>query len=290
MTLLPSECEQLLIAGYVLGNLSSSEAALFKEILADNPELIRQVAELQQALSLAYEFPEIPPPAELRAKILATEVNEPITTITRHNKNSRNRLAFPLVKLPWLKVLGAFATAAIIGLGIANYRLWQTLQTAALEAPVFKQLVYTLRGTQRAKGGVVILSVNPNGLEGQLEVANLPPLPSDRVYVLWTVVGKDVPFTTDNKGAILTAIFQVDEDGTLSRNIVVPGVYQTSQAIKKVAVTIEKRSAPQSHQGSILLVADRPQNALKNRAIRLKTALKPTDTEQNRQELVKSFQ
>ncbi|WP_052055210.1 anti-sigma factor [Myxosarcina sp. GI1] len=268
MALLSSECEQLLVAGYVLGNLNPVEAALFKEILAENPELIQQVAEFQQALTLAYESPEVALPNGLKAKILAAVPDE--SANTRANRNSRVKLlGLPKLKLPWFKVLGAIAAAAIVGLGIANYRLWQTLQTAALEAPVFRQLVYTLQ-SQEAEGPVVIFSISPDRLEGRLRAFGLEPLPADRVYVLWTVVGKDAPFTTDNKGAILTAVFHVNEDGTLSRNIFVPEVYQTSQAIQKVAVTIENKSAPQAHLGSILLVADRPQNALKKPEIAFK--------------------
>ena len=50
MSPLPLECEQLLISGYVLGNLSPAEALLFEEILTENPDLIEQVTLMQQAL------------------------------------------------------------------------------------------------------------------------------------------------------------------------------------------------------------------------------------------------
>ena len=39
MSTLPPECQQLLISGYVLGNLSPAEALLFAEMLQENPQL-----------------------------------------------------------------------------------------------------------------------------------------------------------------------------------------------------------------------------------------------------------
>ena len=49
-TVLPPECEQLLITGYVLGNLSPAEALLLQEMLAENPDLNEQVVAMQEAL------------------------------------------------------------------------------------------------------------------------------------------------------------------------------------------------------------------------------------------------
>lgn len=265
MSLLPPDCEQQLIAGYVLGDLSSTEAALFEEILAAKPELAQQIAELQQALTLTYEFPEILPPRELRTKILAAHERSRTTQIHSHPDLMANISFILSTKFPWGKVLGAVAAAAVMGLSVANYRLWQTLQQTSLEAPESQQLVYTLQSTEEATAGAKVnLAVNPDKLEGTLSVNNLTPLPPDLVYVLWTVVGNDAPFTTDEKGAILTEVFQVNDEGNLSRNIVVPEAYRTSQTIKKLAVTIEKRAAPQAHKGSILLVTDETQDTLRS--------------------------
>lgn len=265
MSLLPPECEEQLIAGYVLGDLNPVEAALFEEILAENPELTLQIAELQQALTITYEFPEVLPPSELRTKILARTANQrnQIAQIARDLDLMANISFILSTKFPWGKVLGAVAAAAVMGLSVANYRLWQTLQQTSLEAPESQQLVYKLQGTEeQAAEAKVKLAVNPNKLEGTLSVNDLPPLPPGLVYVLWTVVGNNAPFTTDEKGAILTEVFQVNDEGNLSRNIVVPEAYRTSQTIKKLAVTIEKRAAPQAHQGSILLVTDKIQDTL----------------------------
>ena len=66
MSSLPPECQQLLVSGYVLGNLSPAEALLFAEMLKENPDLIEEVTQMQQALDLAYNPPEIAPPVNLR--------------------------------------------------------------------------------------------------------------------------------------------------------------------------------------------------------------------------------
>lgn len=264
MSLLPPECERLLIAGYVLGNLSPTEAALLEEILTAKPELILQIAELQQALTLTYEFPELLPPDELRAKVLAAAANKRLG-IAQNFKNSEfmHNLSFILsTKFPWPRVLGTVAASAVIGLSVANYRLWQILQQTSIEAPESQQLVYSLQSTKAGKEAAVELAVNPSRLEATLKVNNLAPLPPDRVYVLWTVVDNNAPFTTDAKGAILTEVFEVDDRGRLLRNIVVPRIYRTSQAIQKLAVTVERRSAPQAHQGSILLVTHKSRQML----------------------------
>ena len=83
--------------------------------------------------------------------------------------------------------------------------------------------------------------------------SSLPPLPPEKAYALWTVVGKDVPYTTDEKGAILTAVFQVNEQGNFSREIALPQPHLEPKTIQKLAITIEDVSAPQAHTGSIFI-------------------------------------
>ena len=250
---LPSECEQLLISGYVLGNLSSAEATLFESILQENPEIARQVEELQQTLEVAYFPPEVTPPPSLKAKLLATTASSnssPVTSETPHFLTQWSQ------KLSLVKVFGAISAALIVGLGITNYWFWQTLQRASIETPASPKLIYSLEGVDsEAKARLV---VNPNQLDATLTVSNLSPLPEGKVYALWTVVGKEAPFTTDSKGAILTDVFQVNNQGEVSKNITVPRVHRNNQQIQKIAITIENESAPQAHTGSILMSTQYP--------------------------------
>ena len=255
MSELPTECEQLLISGYVLGNLSSAEALLFEEMLQANPELNEQVIAMQQALDLAYAPPEIAPPSALRDRILATadaqktnvDASSEAASIARNDRAESTQRQSGMVG----KILGAIALTIIAILGIVNYRLWQTTRIATPNLEVEKN-TYLLRGEDLPLTTTVEL-VTQGNLNATLTANNLPPLPSDKAYALWTVVGKDVPYTTDEKGAILTAVFQVDESGNFTREIAVPQPHLEPKTIQKIAVTVEDVSAPQAHTGSILL-------------------------------------
>ena len=253
MSTLPPECEQLLISGYVLGNLSPAEAQLFQEILAENPALIEQVTVMQQALDAAYTPPEVSPPATLRDRLLATanaqktnelEVPEPTVGNAEVRTTSQSNLLG--------KIFGAIALALIAILGIANYRLWQTIQTTQIDSQGDRK-TYLLRGENLPETTAAKLTVDADRSNAILTATNLPPLPPGKVYALWTVVGKDVPYTTDEKGAILTAVFQVDESGDFVREIAVPQPHLEPRTIKKIAITVEDRLNPQAHTGSILL-------------------------------------
>ncbi len=254
MSELPTECEQLLISGYVLGDLSPAEALLFEEMLSANPELNEQVLAMQQALDLAYAPPQITPPSGLRDRILAT-ADAQKTNVDASGSAASIAPAYEGESTPRqskiVGILGAVALAMIGILGIINYRLWQTTRIATPNLPVEKN-TYLLRGEDLPPTTTVELVTHGN-LSATLIANDLPPLPSDKAYALWTVVGKDVPYTTDDKGAILSAVFQVDESGNFTREIAVPQPYLEPKTIKKIAVTVEDVFAPQAHTGSIFL-------------------------------------
>ncbi len=259
MSTLPSDCEQLLISGYVLGNLSPAEALLFEEMLSENPHLIDQVTTMQQALDLTYTSPEISPPVALRDRVLTAANAQKVDVATA--KPAVNNLEATTSSKPKLlgKILGAIASATIAILGIANYRLWRTIQTVQTDVDsAIAQNTYLLEGEDLPKTTTAKLVVNPNQLNATLIANNLPVLPPEKVYALWTVVGKDVPYTTDDKGAILTAVFQVNESGDFNREIAVPQPHLEPRTINQIAITVEDKSAPQAHTGSIFMsTADR---------------------------------
>lgn len=249
MASLPPKCEQVLMSGYVLGNLSRAEAILFEEILRENPEVAQQAIELQQTLETTYFPAEISPPPTLKAKLLAanTPPKQPVEAIAQILTKCKQ-------KLSWGKTLGVISAALILGLGFTNYWFWQTLQRASIETPASKELVYSLQSIDsKAKAKLI---VNPNKLDATLTVSNLSLLPPGRVYALWTVVGKEAPFTTDSKGAILTDVFTVNNQGQVSKQITLPRVHRNNPQIQKIAITMENESAPQAHTGSILIATE----------------------------------
>lgn len=244
---MPSDELQLLIAGYVLGDLSPEEAAAFEQLLAQDPTIAAEVAQMQAALETAYAPSEVAPPTHLRSTILA-QAEAPNWVIV---PRSTTRTAFP-----WRGLLEVVAAGVIVALGINNYRLQQALVSQS-EAPPGTALTYVLKATQTSNPATAIVVVNPQKLEATISVQNLPPLPPGKVYALWTVVQPNAPFTTDTKQAILTEVFQVDDRGSWTQTTVVPKAYRAKEFVTKVAVTIEDATAPHKHTGKPVMITDR---------------------------------
>jgi anti-sigma-K factor RskA len=284
--LLPSDQLEQLIAGYVLGDLSPEEAAEFERLLAENPAIATEIAQMQTALELAYAPPELSPPSSLRSAILEQaflETNLDSENLNPGNLNPDNlnpgnlnpasleptpssELQAPSPSaakiqplrnqnFPWRRVFDVAAAALILTLGIQNYRLRQTLQ-AAQSTPQYTILTYVLQPTQAESEALVRVEVNPNTLEATLVAENLPPLPPNQVYAVWTVLEPNAPFTTDDKNAILTEVFRVDEQGSFSQTVTVPEAFRFGNVVTNVAVSIEDAAAPQLHQGSPVVIAE----------------------------------
>ncbi|MGG6265969.1 anti-sigma factor [Leptolyngbya sp. AN03gr2] len=236
-----SEHLELLIAGYVLGDLDPAESAEFERLLAQNPAIAQEVEEMQQALEVTYDPPEVTPPAYLRSAILNASV-APRRVRTRRS-------------IPWNGILNVIAAGLILTLGMNNYSLHRSLLQYQAENRELKDIVFALQGTERAKTASAKFEVDPNRLEATLTVQNLPPLPPGKVYALWTVLKPEAPFTVDSQNAILTVAFTVDAQGNATQSIPVPKVYRTGELVTRVAVTAEDAAAPQRHEGKAVLTS-----------------------------------
>lgn len=244
---MPSEELQLLIAGYVLGDLSLEEAAEFERLLVQDPAIAEEITQMQNALEMSYAPPEITPPIHLRSTILKTAQMANSETSTRTVSRSPRWLS-------WRSSMEVAAAVLIVALGTNNYRLWQALQTSQTETQRYASLAYVLDATRSGSQASATVVVDPNTLEATISAKNLPPLPPGKVYALWTVLQPDAPFTTDQKKAILTEVFQVDDRGNFSQTIAVPKAYRSKELVMKVAVTIEDGNAPQKHTGAPIMV------------------------------------
>lgn len=113
------------MAGYVLGNLSPEETQAFEDLLAERPQLHREVDRLRETLELMpYALPEVAPPPQLRGAILdRTRPDDRLPTVT-----SRNHL--------WFVGFSAIAAIVLALLGVDNYRLRRQL---ARESPQWPQ-------------------------------------------------------------------------------------------------------------------------------------------------------
>lgn len=249
VTSMPSEDLQLLAAGYVLGDLSPQEATAFEQLLASDPAIATEVIQLQTVLEQVYASPEVAPRGELRSRILENALI-----------SATQQTATPTVKPPYrrqLTIRDVFEVAAIgliAILGINNYRLSQVLQTSQTETQRYAT-IYELQSTISNQQAFAKVVVNPKTLEGRLSVQYLPPAPSGKVYVLWTVLQPNAPFTKDKKDAVLTQIFQVNEQGQLTQPIVLPVAFRTQAQVTTMAVTLEEAQAPQKHLGKPIMLA-----------------------------------
>jgi anti-sigma-K factor RskA len=248
-----SEHLQLMIAGYVLGDLDPDEAVEFEQLLATDPAIAAEVAQMQNALETAYAPVEISPPSHLRSAIMAAQAAETAQVATINSwQSSRPNATRSARRFSWNQAMGAAAAVVIVALGINNYQLRQALQATQAETPS-RTLTYVLQ-TETVEDASAMVVVNPDTLEATLTVQNLPPLPAGKVYVLWTVLEQGAPFTVDAKSAILTEVLNVDAQGNVSQTIAVPKVYRSEELVSKVAITIEDETAPQRHEGKPVMI------------------------------------
>lgn len=264
----PAPTDQIsrLLAGYVLGTLDAAEAEAFAQLIIEKPSLIEQVDQMQQALENAYNLPELVPPPQLKEKVLAA-----ITTVEHSIAPEAAKLK-PAVSKPadWStsthqqssRRLKAIALALFAALGIStilNYMLWRQLKQQIATPPDIQQeetissVAYILSTTELSTSGTAEVIINQDTLTALLKTSQLPALAPDETYVLWTVLTPEAPYTTDEKDAILTTAFRVDEQGNARETLAIPSAFQQPGLIKAIAITVESAVAPQEHTGSPIL-------------------------------------
>jgi anti-sigma-K factor RskA len=255
-----SEELQQLIAGYVLYDLSPEEAATLEQLMATNPAIAQEVDRLQQSLELAYAPEAVQPPDHLRAAVLnaAAATTQPaqaaagLSVVPPASATSSQ----PGRRRGWLTGLGAVAALLILGLGISNIMLWRALQATRNQMQAADVLTVSLEPAagSSAEAATAMVRLDLDNLEATLDVDNLPPLPEGQVYVLWTVLQPNAPFTTDDKNAILTEVFTAENQGDGGVAISLPGVYRDLDWIKAIAITVEAADSPQQHRSSPILI------------------------------------
>ncbi len=244
---LPPEQLEELMAGYVLGDLSPEEAEEFRRLVAENPDLDTEVNHLQEALGLMpYALPEVMPPPRLRSAILeATQATGSRPTPKRSLPWSRiaagvavlSALALGLDNYNLrqdLRTAQARMTRQQQDLSATQARMSkqkQDLRTAQarvarqqqdfryVRAQVAQQkdviamlqqpriYLVSLKGLDPVSAASGSFVMNPSKPGAFLVLQNLPPLPADQVYELWSIVnGKKIAqgqFNTSPEGKVL---------------------------------------------------------------------------------------
>ncbi|NJR39890.1 MAG: hypothetical protein HC781_15060 [Leptolyngbyaceae cyanobacterium CSU_1_4] len=133
----PEPLENLL-AGYVLGDLTSEEAAKIKQLLESNPAMLTEVHRLQSTLSvMSLSLPVTSLPQPLEAQILQAAQAER----SLFKPTSRTNLQL------WKRLAVGSAAALIAGLGIATYQAHHKLAVAQLENHRLHQQLTTTQAT-----------------------------------------------------------------------------------------------------------------------------------------------
>lgn len=204
-----------LCAGHVLGTLTEDERWELDELLATaSPEMLADYDELEvAALHLPAGAEIVEPPPEVRARLLkAVRAEKRIVSEEGVGTEPRGRPEAGAGKRParWFGLarprvaLAAFAAlaAVAIGLGLYSASLYRAVgveeRRAFNLAEDLQQKDRLLEVLQSKQVEVVVLNgldLSPEGhgkliwdQENQvavLQVANLPPVPDDKVYQLW---------------------------------------------------------------------------------------------------------
>jgi anti-sigma-K factor RskA len=202
-----------LLAGYVLGDLSSDDMIRVKQHLETHPEAVEEVKALEMALGLLpFGLPDRPVPPHIK-----TTLFRQIAPVARQARGRRR----------WMVLAGGMAAAAIAALGVQNYQLQAQIQGARQEVATLRSaqekwvanrdrasLVGNFEGrklsmagsgaAQGAKGEVFIM---PEQNRAVLAVDNMPQPPEGKVYHLWAVVDGQkvacIQFVPERDGKVL---------------------------------------------------------------------------------------
>ncbi|NJL47707.1 MAG: hypothetical protein HC929_09785 [Leptolyngbyaceae cyanobacterium SM2_5_2] len=211
---------RLLLAGYVLDDLTPEETAQVEQWLVDHPETVVELETLQATWdSWPESLPPQPLPHYLRHQVMAaveatseatSAVPQPSPTETppvslaglsspRAHPAAEPR--FTPRRFPWGKVglgLGWAATAlALMTVRQENQRLRLALRQNEALVASFSQPgnpLFTLAGAEAEPQASGRLLVNPGTQTALIITADLPPLEADQVYRLWAVAARDPIF------------------------------------------------------------------------------------------------
>lgn len=240
----PAESMPELLAGYVLGDLTTAELAIVEAYLAEHPEQQAEVASLMLPLDLLpLTLPQDNPPASLRAQILQIAATETAGTITSTNQ-------LKVQSQQWKKIVAGLGLLLIAGLGWHNYRL--THELAAVKADLktaqiaqnqqstkYQSVVsllpqpdnryFSLKNMQ-GKDGMGSLVMVPNKSVALLVLKNVEPLPPGQVYRVWAIMGDEEMECAD---------FAPDAEGKVLKQIPIKSWAKAN----KITITIEQKEA-----------------------------------------------
>ncbi len=231
-----------LVAGYILDNLSHEEAARLNQALAETPMLYEEIESFKEAFSLLpYDMPILEPSARLKDKIISA-VSQPIAATSPESSHSNVvPLASPRHR-SWKRWIPAISTSiaavAVMAFGLNQVQLSrQSQQTVALQQQLeatnteLKRLrselqanqttiahlsqpdtqVYSLVGAtpnpKNSRLATARLLAKPGDATVTLVAQDLPKLPNNQIYRLWSVA-------TPSSAPMYCGQFRQNDSGT----------------------------------------------------------------------------
>ncbi|HTK89481.1 MAG TPA: anti-sigma factor [Verrucomicrobiae bacterium] len=244
-----------LAAGYAVGALDAADRARFETLLRGDEAARRALRRFEETLvRVAAERPE-PPPAEVKAALMARIPASPRVG------NGARAVALRPRRSVWTVVLaGAMAAGvAAIAVGLAvSSRYEQRLEALGGEARTLKaqldrqaSVLAILRdpatqmvalGGQSPSPGAHARMLWHEKAGGLLVAAGLPAPPPGKAYQLWAIAGTSAP--------VSAGVFTVDPKGTGSLRVPpLPGVSR----VDVFAVTLEPEGGAPAPTGAMYL-------------------------------------
>lgn len=248
-----------LMAGYVLGNLSSEEAEELQSFFDSQPEQVKELEKLQETLELmVYALPAHEPSQNLWNAIAestgANSIHAPIELKTTDIQPQSTIKSF---SLGWKKI-GSQVTIAMISilafsLGWSNYILRENLVTANAEIAHQKDIVamlqnpathlVSLKGMDMAAKASGRIIMTPGEPQSVLILQRLPILPQNQYYQLWSIV---------NGKKVASGQFNTNQDGSVLVKVPTP----SAQEVTGLVITLEKVSDPKTIPGLMVMTSN----------------------------------
>ena len=225
----PHEWEELL-AGYVLGDLSTEEITEMHQIIADHPEIITEIDQLQETLAmLPLGLSEAAPHHNLRDRIAAEVLPTDFDHLLEDSLDALIDDSFaPTTRSPYrqniwkLATIGlsSIAAIALVALGFDNTQMRQQIAKNQIELQTYRQTIgmlqsadnrmISLRGMGAIPAASGSVTIAPTEKTAMISIQNLMPISQENTYRLWAIVdGKKVDcaqFRPDAQGKVFIKV------------------------------------------------------------------------------------
>lgn len=280
------ETKEELAALYALDLLEGADRDRFNAEMAIDPDLQRLVVDLRRAATaLAHAAPDAEPPAELRARVLASAASGGLDSrLAPSVPRSGSLIPFPTV-IPWL-VAASIAVAALwsnrryndaearnASLSDQKFIAESALKEARAQLDDARRLlaqsgreIAELSANLKAEGDLAHLKIatlasmlgnspaalavavwDPTREEGVLTVSKLPALASEKDYQLWVI---DRQYASPVSGGVFAV------DPATGEAHMVFKADRPVHSIAKFAVSLERKGGVPKPEGPIVLLSN----------------------------------